>query len=110
MKSFFNQILDSNIKLTTNQIDPSFSIAFGIIFIVLGLSFFGLFPYTKRKGNLYKQKQLDLYKQKYNFSNARYEDTNMNLPPWEKAKVFYPLFFGLLFIIIGISFLLKTQF
>lgn len=94
----------------STKIEGPILIIFGAIFILLGIALFGLFPYTKRKGNLYKQKQLDLYKEKHNRLNIKYEDTNMYLPAWEKAKVFSPLFFGMVFIIIGVGFLMTLSF
>lgn len=102
-----NIVLDST---KNNKIETPILITFGVLFIVLGLILFTLFPVAKQKGNQYKQKQLELYKEKYGKLNINYEDTNMYLPSWEKIKVFAPIFFGLVFIIIGIGFLSAIPF
>ncbi|WP_436358443.1 hypothetical protein ACR34G_02775 [Mycoplasma sp. 480] len=85
------------------------TILFGSLFIVLGIILFFYYPRTKRKAQEYKEKQLIKYKEKNNqksVKNIDYESTGMYLPVWEKIKLVSPLFFGLVFCIIGISWII----
>ena len=75
----------------------------GSIFIILGIAIWFLYPKAKRKADEYKQKQLIEYNKQKNKNETSYARTGMYLPAWEKAKMFAPVFFGILFIFIGIT-------
>lgn len=80
----------------------------GVLFIILGLISFGMYIITKRKAEEYKKKQIIQYKIKYRIPDNKpisYESTKMFLPAWEIFKLFAPIFIGLIFLFIGISWL-----
>jgi len=76
---------------------------FGSIFIVLGILIILLYKKSKEKANLYRKRQMEEYKKLHPKSKATYSQTGMFLPAWEKAKLFAPILFGSIFIIIGIA-------
>ncbi|CAM9150794.1 hypothetical protein MYMA111404_04160 [Mycoplasma marinum] len=78
---------------------------FGALFIVLALAIFSFYSKTKKNAKEYKKKQMIEFKKQNPKSTNEYEKTGMFLPPWERTKLFAPIFFGLVFIIIGIAFL-----
>jgi len=84
---------------------------FGSIFIVLGILIILLYKKSKEKANLYRKRQMEEYKKLHPKSKATYSQTGMFLPAWEKAKLFAPILFGSVFIIIGIAWMVgKTLF
>ncbi len=78
---------------------------FGALFIVLGIVLIFFYPRSKANAKKYKQRQLEEYKKQNPKASSDYEKTGMFLPPWERTKMFAPLFFSAVFIIIGIAFL-----
>lgn len=110
MNILSNWSLPTNFATQQSNIAPIILITFGVLFLIIGIALFCLFPKAKRNANIYKQKQLDLYKEKNRRYNVQYEDTGMYLPPWEKVKVFLPLFLGLVSIIISVSLITKAIF
>lgn len=76
---------------------------FGSLFIALGLSMLLFVRKAREKRDDYKKRQLEQYKKDTNKKNVRYEDTGLYLPAWERMKAFAPMFFALLFVVIGIT-------
>lgn len=110
MNSLSNLFLTANFAVMKSALTPNILIVFAILFLIIGLSCLALFPKVKRNAENYKKKQLDLYKEQNRRSNVQYENTGMYLPPWEKVKFFLPLFLSMVFIIIGVSLLIKFLF
>ncbi|MBN3534604.1 hypothetical protein [Mycoplasma procyoni] len=80
----------------------------GVLFILLGIVTFLLYPKAKRKAEEYKKGQLEEYKKLHKIApatNVSYESTKMYLPAWENFKLGLPIIFGIVFIVIGISFI-----
>ena len=89
--------------VTFLNIEPWVGYTFGSIFILLGIAVWFLYPKSKRKADDYKKQQLIEYNKQKNRNETSYERTGMFLPPFEKAKMFAPVFFGIIFIFMGIS-------
>ena len=78
---------------------------FGALFILLALAILCFYPKAKANANNYKRRQLKEYKKQNPKASSNYENTGMFLPPWERTKLFAPVFFCIVFFIIGIAFL-----
>ncbi len=78
---------------------------FGALFILLAIAILCFYPRAKSKANNYKRRQLKEYKKQNPKASSDYESTGMFLPPWERTKLFAPIFFSVVFVIIGIAFL-----
>ena len=81
------------------------NITFGTLFILLGLSIlFTYYPKAKKNAEEYRKLQMKEWrKQNPKRTLAKYEDTKMFLPPWEKTKQMMPVIFCLTFCILGIA-------
>ena len=79
---------------------------FGSLFIVLGICCFALIPRAHNKMKAYKKSQLDAYNKKYNKREVDYTKTGMYLPAMEKIKYFLPLCFAIVFMMLGIGFMI----
>lgn len=77
--------------------------SFGSIFIALGIAVLFYAPRAGRKARAYKARQLELYNEQHHRKETNYKKTGMYLPVWERVKQMAPVFFGVLFIIIGIA-------
>ncbi|MEE3928492.1 hypothetical protein V2E24_02795 [Mycoplasmopsis ciconiae] len=85
-------------------------ISVGILFIIMGIAVFFLYPYRKKKAQEYKELQMQEYKNNHPRTKfTRYEQTGMYLPINEQFKKNLPIILGLTFIFIGISFLIGTN-
>ncbi|CAM9107849.1 hypothetical protein [Mycoplasma todarodis] len=78
---------------------------FGALFIVLALAILAFYPRAKANAKKYKKRQMEEYKKMNPKAPSDYEHSGMFLPPWERTKLFAPLFFCAVFIIIGFAFL-----
>lgn len=87
------------------NMEPWVGYTFGSIFILIGIACFFLYPRAKRRAEEYKKEQLEEYNKIKKFKTNDYSKTGMFLPAWERMKLFAPLFFGVLFVIIGIAWL-----
>ena len=83
----------------------SLDYVFGALFIILGIALLLLYPKAKANAKKYKRKQMEEYKKMNPKAPSDYESTGMFLPPWERTKLFAPVFFCIVAIIIGIAFL-----
>lgn len=82
----------------------------GSLFLALSLACFALYPNAVKKSQKYKEEQIKEYiKQKRINEKVKidYNSTKMFLPPKEKAKLFMPVFFGLVFLLLGIAFMIQ---
>lgn len=76
----------------------------GLSLIVIGITCFFFYPKARDKAYLYKEKQMEEYKKNNPKSKVtNYEATGMYLPAWERIKLFAPLFFGILLVVVGIT-------
>lgn len=83
--------------------------SFGTIFIILGLVILTFIPRAKRNASIYRKRQLEEYNKQNKSQITDYKKTKMFLPPWERTKYFAPTFFGVLFIFVGIAFMVGNS-
>ena len=77
---------------------------FGSLFVVLGLICFLFIRRAQRNVREYKERQMDAYASQNHGRRPRsYEASGMFVPAWERAKSFAPILFGMVFIMIGIA-------
>lgn len=81
----------------------------GTLFILIGLLIFVLFQRkTKVKLEQYKKDQLFLYNKKRNIKISDYQKTSLYVPFWEKAKSSTPIMLTILFITVGLFWIIWT--
>ena len=108
-----------NSGLIGGSVDPSHGSSFvsqggidylvGALFILLGIMVFILFQKkAKNKYEKYKQDQLDLYNKNRGTKVTDYKKTTLYVPFFEKAKFTAPIMFTILFITIGLLFIIWT--
>lgn len=76
---------------------------FGGLFILIAIACFLFYPRAKRKAQEYRDEQLVEFNKQAKRQTKSYEQTGMYLPAFEKAKLFAPVFFGMVFAIVGIA-------
>ncbi|WP_128008929.1 hypothetical protein [Mycoplasma sp. ATU-Cv-508] len=59
------------------------------------------------KAQWYKKRQLDEYRRIYQKPGANYDQSGMYLPAWERVKLFSPIFFAIVLVMIGIGLLIN---
>ncbi|UVD81496.1 hypothetical protein NV226_02045 [Mycoplasma iguanae] len=80
---------------------------FGVLWLLLGIAFLGLTPFNNIKVKEYKQKQIEKYKKDQKIKhNITYEKAKLVLPLSQKLKLSYAPLLGIVFIVIGISWIL----
>ncbi len=101
------EITMNSIKVQENHFfrNGTSDYVFGALFIVLAFAILAFYPKTKANAKRYRKKQMEEYKKINPKAPSDYESTGMFLPPWERTKLFAPLFFCAVFIIIGFAFL-----
>lgn len=105
-------MLNRNMNL---QIDPyehnsfvslgGWDYVIGSIFFVLAIVSISFHTKFKRDIQRYKDKQLEEYKKDNNRNNITYQQAGLYLPWSKQMKAFAPIFFFLLFTLIGIAFM-----
>lgn len=81
----------------------------GSIFIVLGiLVYFAFQRKSKAKYEAYKKSQLDLYNKNRGTKVSDYSRTSLYVPFWDKAKFTAPVMISLLFVIVGLFWIIWT--
>ncbi len=81
---------------------------FGALFIILAIAILALWPKAKKNAQKYKENQMMEYKNKNPKSTNDYSKTGMYLPAWERTKYFAPILLCLVFLLIGLAFLIGT--
>lgn len=101
---FYNRDLSINVPTVV-------LIVFGILFVLFGVVLFLQYPKQKTKLQQFKNEQLEEFrknnpKKKY----IPYESTGLYVPSWERMKINSPLILGLVFLIIGLFFIIGKSF
>ncbi|UUD35233.1 hypothetical protein NPA07_05525 [Mycoplasmopsis caviae] len=94
----------------THQLNAPYLVLFifGILFILIGITSFFFYPSAKEKAQFYKEKQMEEYKKNNPKSKVtNYEATGMYLPAWERIKLFAPIFFGILLVVVGVTMIVR---
>ena len=81
----------------------------GTVFILFGLLIYVLFQRkAKEKYEQYKKDQLALYNKNRGTNVKDYNKTNLYVPFWEKAKFSAPIMLTMLFIMVGVFWIIWT--
>lgn len=78
---------------------------FGSLFLAIGLLCFFFIPKARRNADRYKDEQLKNYNEQYRRHEVDYSKTGMYLPMGQKMKLQLPAILGVMFLIIGITWL-----
>ena len=86
------------------------NISFGVLFIILGIIIICFyFPKARDNAKNYKKKQLEKWRElNPKRTLTPYGNTGLFLPPWEKTKMMLPSFLGIVFIILGIAWIVGS--
>lgn len=81
----------------------------GSIFILFGiLIYFAFHKKAQRNHENYKQRQLEIYNKNRGTNVSDYSKTNLYIPFWQKAKLTAPIMLCLLFVIVGVFWIIWT--
>lgn len=78
---------------------------FGSLFLTIGLLCLLFIPKAKRNARRYKEEQLKNFNEQYRRHEVDYDKTGMYLPMGQKMKMQVPAILGVMFIIVGITWL-----